>query len=259
MFGLIFLSFVVVTGLGGVVSLAQAAFVTIAGLSVGALTTNQLGRTVPVLMNNGRFSFLAAAVVGVVLAVGAGVLVALPSLRIGGLAFAISTLALALIGETIVFRSDAVANGSRGWVVRAPSLGPFDLSDSRTMAVVAFVLAVAVSAGIVVLRASRLGRAALAVRGSEVAARSVGLSPIRTRTTVFAISAAIAAVGGALLAPITSPFTPSTTPALAGLVWLARTTLGRRVSLYEPRGDYQFIVEGLEPERVRRSLGQPPF
>lgn len=220
-FGLIFLSFVVVTGLGGVVSLAQAAFVTIAGLSVGALTTNQLGRTVPVLMNNGRFSFLAAAVVGVVLAVGAGVLVALPSLRIGGLAFAISTLALALIGETIVFRSDAVANGSRGWVVRAPSLGPFDLSDSRTMAVVAFVLAVAVSAGIVVLRASRLGRAALAVRGSEVAARSVGLSPIRTRTTVFAISAAIAAVGGALLAPITSPFTPSTTPALAGLVWLA--------------------------------------
>src|SRR5262249_20714071 len=39
-FGLIFLSFVVVTGLGGMVSLAQAAFVTLAGLTAGVLIHN---------------------------------------------------------------------------------------------------------------------------------------------------------------------------------------------------------------------------
>jgi len=45
-----------------------------------------------------------------------------------------------------------------------------------------------------------MGRTFRALRGSEVAAQSIGISPARARLAAFAISAFIAGLGGALLA-----------------------------------------------------------
>ncbi len=70
---LIFLSFVVVTGMGGMVSLAQATFSTMAGLTTGLLF-NQYG--VP---------FFAAIAIALVVTALLGLIVALPALRLGGL------------------------------------------------------------------------------------------------------------------------------------------------------------------------------
>ena len=50
------------------------------------------------------------------------------------------------------------------------------------------------------LRAGTTGRMLHALRGSEMAAESIGISPVRARVTAFAVSAAIAGFGGALLA-----------------------------------------------------------
>ncbi|MFZ4584011.1 MAG: ABC transporter permease subunit [Acidimicrobiia bacterium] len=219
--GLVFLSFVVITGIGGVVSLAQAAFVTVSGLAVGLLTSHQFDRTMPVLMHNGRLAFGVALAIAIGLAALLGAGVALVSLRISGLAFAISTLALGLLGEQLVFRSEWFGNGTRGWVVTPPTLGPIDLGQPRQMAVAGFILCVVVAGSVSWLRTSRLGRAAQALRSSEPAVRACGISPIRTRAALFAVSASIAALGGALLAVTTSPFSGSTFPALVGLVWLA--------------------------------------
>ena len=75
------------------------------------------------------------------------------------------------------------------------------------------------------LHRSATGRAMLAVRSSEVAARTAGISPARAKLTVFAVSAAIAGFGGMMYASINSPFTNTTTPAFFGLIWLAVTVI----------------------------------
>ncbi|MCZ7534717.1 MAG: ATP-binding cassette domain-containing protein [Acidimicrobiia bacterium] len=180
-------------------------------------------------MNNGRVSFVVAALAAAAVAALAGVVVALPSLRLGGLALALATLALAFTGDQLVFQVDSVRNGSAGWSVPAPSLGPFDFSDDRTMAMLLLILALAISWVIHNLERSATGRAIFAVRSSEVAASTAGISHVRAKLALFAVSAAIAGFGGAMLASVMSPFSNTTTPAFAGLVWLAVTvTFGVR-------------------------------
>ena len=57
--GLVFLSFVVVTGFGGMINLAQATFVTVGGFTAGWLVNHQWPSTVPVLMISGPVPALA--------------------------------------------------------------------------------------------------------------------------------------------------------------------------------------------------------
>ena len=82
-FGLVFMSWVILTGLGGMVSLAQAAFVTMAAMT-GGLVLNKTG-----------LPFIPALIVGTIIAGVLGVIVALPALRLGGLPLALATLAKA--------------------------------------------------------------------------------------------------------------------------------------------------------------------
>ncbi len=58
---------------------------------------------------------------------------------------------------------------------------------------------VVVSVVVIQLREGTVGRTLTALRGSEVAAASIGISAARARIIAFAVSAAIAGLGGALL------------------------------------------------------------
>jgi ABC-type branched-subunit amino acid transport system permease subunit len=55
---LIFLSFVVLTGMGGMVSLAQATFVTAGGFAAGWALTRDWGIDLPLVATHGRLNFL---------------------------------------------------------------------------------------------------------------------------------------------------------------------------------------------------------
>ena len=61
----------------------------------------------------------------------------------------------------------------------------------------------------------------LAVRSSEVAAEASGIAVNRSKILIFALSAAIAGIGGAMLGMFSFQFTNTTAPVLAGLIWLA--------------------------------------
>lgn len=219
--GLVFLSFVVVTGLGGMVNLAQAAFVTVSGFTVGWLVNHQWPSTVPVLMINGRFTFWLALIVAVAVTAAVGVLVALPSLRLGGLALALATLALAFVGDRLVFQLQDVRNGSAGWSVRRPRYGPVDLGDDTTLFLVLVVLVLVMAWLVGNLQRSATGRAVLALRSSPVAAATSGIDPVRTKLVLFAVSAGIAGFAGAWFAMVNSPITNTSAPPLLGIVWLA--------------------------------------
>jgi ABC-type branched-subunit amino acid transport system ATPase component/branched-subunit amino acid ABC-type transport system permease component len=224
--GLVMMSFTIVTGLGGMVSLAQASFVTASGLTLGYL----LDRGVP-------------AEVAILLAVGAsvvlGVLCALPALRLDGLALALATLALAFLGDRVLFAWDSLRNGSSGWRVSRLALGPIDLADDRTMAMFLLALLLLVAVGIGNVQRSASGRAMAAVRSSEPAASTVGVSTAATKLRFFALSAAVAGLGGVMLAMFNQGVTNTTTRAETGLLWLATVVL---IGVRRPAGA---IIAGL--------------
>lgn len=236
--GIIFLSFVVITGIGGMVSLSQATFVTASGFMVGFLVNHEWDFSLPLVMHGGRVSFGVAVILGTALAALLGALIAIPVRQLGALALALCTLSIAFVADLTVFQLDDVRNGSRGWPVppldlttfeSSIPLGPFDFTKSRHMAMLALLCFGAITLLIYNLRRSPTGRAMLAVRSSDVAARTSGITPGRAKITLFAFSAAIAGFGGALLAVVNSPVNNATTPAFIGLIWLAVTvTFGIR-------------------------------
>uniref|UniRef100_UPI00278C2223 branched-chain amino acid ABC transporter permease n=1 Tax=Streptomyces sp. KL118A TaxID=3045153 RepID=UPI00278C2223 len=104
---LVFISFTVVTGLGAMVSLAQATFVTGAALVAG------------LLMSHG-WPFAGATLVGTCAAAALGALVALPALRLGGRSLALATLALAFLADQVLFQMGWLRNGDTGWEIPRP-------------------------------------------------------------------------------------------------------------------------------------------
>ncbi|MBB5778220.1 ABC transporter permease subunit [Nonomuraea jabiensis] len=209
---LIFCSFVVVTGIGGMVNLAQAAFASMAALTCGWAFSSGL-------------PFFVAIVLGVLAAAAVGMLVALPALRLGGRVLTLATLAMALLADQVLFQVDAFSNGTIGWPVPALGLGFADTSDPRVRVVVLLVLIGAVALLVRNLERSASGRAILAVRSAPAAATTSGLSAPRTKIMLFALASAIAGLGGVLFAVSKGSITATDLPAFSGFVWLAVVVL----------------------------------
>jgi ABC-type branched-subunit amino acid transport system ATPase component/branched-subunit amino acid ABC-type transport system permease component len=219
-FSLIFLSFTVVTGIGGMVSLAQATFVAAAGFTAAILSSHGV-------------PYLVALVAGVAVAMAVGALVALPALRLGGIALALATLAIAYIGDLLVFQINGVSNHNLGWNMNRPVLGPLNFNSDKSMAM----LVLAVVLGVVLLirnvQRSASGRAMLAVRSAPAAAPAVGVSPVVVKLGLFTFSAAIAGLGGVMATTYSTSITNVTFPAATGLFWLAVVvTFGVRKPAY---------------------------
>ncbi|MEU6712753.1 ATP-binding cassette domain-containing protein [Nonomuraea sp. NPDC046802] len=209
---LIFCSFVVVTGIGGMVNLAQAAFASMAALTCGWAFASGL-------------PFALAIVLGVLAAGAVGMLVALPALRLGGRVLTLATLAVALLADQVLFQVDAFSNGTIGWSLPALGFGFADTSDPRVRVVVLLVLIGVVAWLVRNLERSASGRAILAVRSAPAAATTSGLSGPRTKIMLFVLASAIAGLGGVLFAISKGSITATDLPAFSGFVWLAVVVL----------------------------------
>jgi ABC-type branched-subunit amino acid transport system ATPase component/branched-subunit amino acid ABC-type transport system permease component len=235
---LVLLSFTVVTGIGGMVSLAQAAFVTAAAVTAAWV----VGHGLP---------FGVALAAGTLVATALGVVVSLPARRLGGLPLALSTLALAYLGQDLFFQLDGVSrNAEGGWVIGPPALGPVDLADPESMILtLAAVLGLAVL-GVHNLMRSSSGRAMAALRSTEPGAVAIGVSAGRTKTAVFALSAGIAGFGGVLLAASAGRITHIDYPVEAGLFWLATVVV---IGVRRPAGA---VLAGLAVATMPELLGR---
>jgi ABC-type branched-subunit amino acid transport system ATPase component/branched-subunit amino acid ABC-type transport system permease component len=206
--GIVLLSFTVVTGVGGMVSLAQATFVAAASFTAGFA------------MSHG-WPFVLAVLLGAAVATVVGVVVSLPARRLGGLPLALSTMAIAFIGEDLVFQLSSVNNDGKGWAITPPTIGPVDFADHKTMVVALMVILALTSLVVRNLMISSSGRAMMALRASEPGAVTVGVRSARTKVAVFAVSATLAGFGGVLLSSVTGRVGPFDYPAEIGLFWLA--------------------------------------
>jgi branched-subunit amino acid ABC-type transport system permease component len=188
-YGIIFLSITLVTGMAGRISLCQGAFA-----AVGAFSVYQLSDQMPVLL---------ACVVGGFIGAAVGAVLSLPIRKLDGVWVAIATLAFAYFFDAVVVRLPFVGGGDStllGTKVPRPSLGPIDFKDNRSFLWLSVVVLILVGLAVYNLGRGSFGRVLVALRGSEVAAGSIGISPARSRLIAFAISAFVAAIGGAFLA-----------------------------------------------------------
>ena len=223
---MVFLSFVVVTGLGGMVSLAQGTFVTAGGFMAGWVMNEDLGIDIPFIANHGRINFALAAVMGAIVGAALAAIIAIPVRRLGVLALALASLAIALALDLTLFQIQDVGNGQLGWTYPLPTfdvLGLFtiDFSDPQTEVLAFLVLFGILTLGVHNLTRSASGRTALAVRSSSVAARTSGLAPARSQISLFALGGAIAGFGGVMLGMANGFFTNTSASPISGLLWLA--------------------------------------
>jgi len=204
---LILMSLTVVTGLGGLVSLAQAALA-----STAALTT-------ALFVKDHGWPFLLAGLAGILAALLMGMIVAIPSIRLGGVPFALATLALALIAQTILLNNDLMTNGGFGWKIQRPEVFGAKLTD-KTLILVLSVLIGVMTWVITNLRRSASGRRQFAVRATQAAADSLGISAPAARLRLIAVSSVMAGLGGVVLLLVDKGASSVTLEPLSGIMWL---------------------------------------
>jgi ABC-type branched-subunit amino acid transport system permease subunit len=196
-FGVIFLSLTMLTGMSGQISLCQATFAGLGGFTAGQLADHY---GVPVVLGMAAGGILAALL---------GVIVAVPTLRLAGLSLALATLAFALLADNILFPNSWIGNGAGGVTVPRPSVGPVSFAAPRSFFLLSLGILAATACVVKLVGDGTMGRFLAAIRGSEVAATSVGIDVYRLRIMVFALSAGLAGVGGALFGSLEGSLSPT--------------------------------------------------
>jgi len=223
---LLALSYVILVGYLGQISLAQVALAGTAGFALSKLTTSW---AVPF-----PWSLLISALAAAAL----GVMIALPALRIRGTQLAIVTLAAALTLQEFVFTNAAFTTSLAGNIVAQPGLFGLSLAiqQGHNVATLAFgLMVVVVTAALfgmfVLLARGRTGRAWLAVRSNERAALAAGVNVRLVKIVGFGISGLIAGVAGSLLAMSVGQLSADSFSVSVGLELLAVSYLGGITSM----------------------------
>jgi len=186
-YAIVGLGLMLLAGFTGLFSLGHAAF-----LGVGAYTQ-------AVLTNLGLpFPIALACAAGLSAAV--GLVVGLPALRVKGIYLGMATLSFGFIVEEVLARWESVTGGNAGIHVKAPNILGWKLDTGTEFYFLCLMLAVAATLGILNLLRAPTGRAFVAIRDSEISAQSMGIHLAYYKTLSFALSAALAGVGGALYA-----------------------------------------------------------
>lgn len=193
-YAIIGLSLVVLTGWAGQISLGQFGFVAVgAAVSAKCTSTWDMDLTLSLLVG-GAAGAVAAFVVG------------LPALRLRGLYLAVTTLVFALSITSWLLNDRFFAWIPRRRLERPPLLGRVDVSTPVRFYIYCLAVLIVILVAVRGIRRSRTGRAILALRDNERAALSYAVPGTSVKLTAFAVSGAIAGVGGGLFAHLNFSF-----------------------------------------------------
>jgi branched-chain amino acid transport system permease protein len=246
----------VLTGYTGQISLGHGAF-----MAIGGYTT-------AILMSDYGVKDVWTIPIAAVVAGAAGFIFGIPALRLSGLYLALATFAIAVATPPVIKRFEGFTGGGSGINLfgtdeLTASLTPVDILGFELgfnnwlyylCATVAFTLYVAAW----LLMRGRTGRALRAVRDSETAAVSFGVSLARYKTLAFGVSAAYAGVAGSLFAIATTFVNPDTFPislSIFLLVGVVVAGLGSLAGLIAGAVFIQFLP--LWAQEVSKSPGAP--
>ena len=217
------LGLVVLTGMSGQISLGHGAFLAIGGYTVAILAHN-LG--VPYWVSIP----LAAIACGAF-----GVLIGLVALRLEGVYLALATFSLAVATPSILKHFTSLTGGVGG--LQLPSFGApaaFEeaVTPERWLYYATWIIVAITFLATSLLLAGSVGRSLRALRDNEIAAVSFGVNPYFYKTLAFGWSAALAGVGGAIVAIATAYISPDIFGLTLSITLLVGAVLGGIDSLW---------------------------
>ena len=168
----------VLTGLTGMFSLGQAAFMAIGAYASGLLV---LRAHLPIAL---------ACVLAVVMATGVGFLIGYPVVRLRRDYISLVTLGFGEAIAALLNRMTVLPGGASGLtgIPRTVGLGITAVSAVVVLTLVAF------------FKNSKYGRQCIALRGDELAAKAMGINVTKVKMTAFLLSVALTSYSGCLYA-----------------------------------------------------------
>jgi branched-chain amino acid transport system permease protein len=217
--GIFMLSLVVLVGFLGQISLAQWSIAGLAAFTMIRLSANgsKIREFDLVAKNGPDWPDLLAGATGIVVAVIAGLVIALPAVRVRGLQLAVITIAAVIALEDMLIGNDAIMGAGAAGSNPVPKPEFFGLyvgaqkqiegdafgagtSDNPTYTMLVLFIAVVCALGVSFLRRGSTGRRFLAVRSNERAAAAAGINVARVKLLGFGISSGLAGIAGVLFA-----------------------------------------------------------
>lgn len=200
-FVLLALGLNIVVGFAGLLDLGYAAFFAIGAYTYGMLASPQFGLHLP---------FWALLFIAAALAALFGIILGAPTLRLHGDYLAIVTLGFGEIVPQIFQNLTAYTGGPNGIsALDFPTF--FGRSFGQRALPYYYVVLGLIAAGVFFaanLRSSRLGRAWMAIREDELAARHMGINTTRAKLAAFALGASFSGLGGVVFAAKLSLVSP---------------------------------------------------
>jgi branched-chain amino acid transport system permease protein len=177
----------IVTGYAGQISIGHGAF-----MAIGGYTT-------AIMSHDHGTNLLLTLPLAFVIAFGFGVALGLPASRLSGVYLALATLAFAVSIPQLILKFSSFTGARNGIAVEESISYLWLYGVCWACAAIAFV-------GAWLLLRGRIGRAFRAVRDSEVAAASSGVSLVLYKTLAFGVSAGFAGVAGSLFVLATNGY-----------------------------------------------------
>ena len=213
-YALVALGLVLLTGVGGLTSFGQAAFVGIAAYATAWLTTV-----------HGASPWLgllfALALTGVIAA-----LLGAITLRLGGHFLPLGTIAWGLSIYFLFGNLDALGRNNGITDIPPVSIGSLSFEPTRAIYYLIWGALAATTLMIANLLESREGRAIRSLRGGVVMVESLGISVFRVRLVIFVIAALLAEVSGWLYAHMSRYVSPTPFDLRMGIQYLFMAILG---------------------------------
>lgn len=203
-YSVIFLSFSLLTGEGGMVWLCQATLAGVGGMAAALLTADH---GVPILLS---------VLIGGLFAIPFGLIVGALTVRMGNLYVALVTVSFGLLVNNTIFQQTFGFNNGYGIAVDPP---PF-AKGARALAYTVIGVFLLVAALLANLRRSTSGLGLTAVRSSPTGARTLGINVVQMKIMLGGVAAFVAGIGGGLLAITLGSALPSNYGTLLGEVWL---------------------------------------
>ncbi len=214
LYALTCLGLVLLTGVSGLTSFGQAAFVGIGAYSTAWLT-----------LNLGLSPWLALAV-GLTLTGIAALLVGLLTLRMSGHYLPLATISWGLALYYLMGNLEALGKYDGLLGLKSLSIGDFDLGQGRAFFVLTWLILLAAALAVTDLLDSRAGRAIRSLKTATQMAEAMGINTFRYKVTVFVLAAWLACISGWLMAHFQRTVNPSAFGLKMGIEYLFMTVVG---------------------------------
>ena len=216
LFASLALTYHVIFGVAGLLSFGHALYLAVGAYGLGiVLDRTDLG-LLPAMVVTVLGGLVVAVVLGVI------------GLRVGGISFAMVTLAFAQAGSVLIRRNPSVTGGEESLRLDTTHVPDalVGVTDTRNLYWVALLLVVVVFALVTWFERSRAGHVAAATRENELRVRVLGLRPFVVKLIAFVTGAGLAVVVGMVYLLLQSGVTPRVASADFTLTILVIVVLG---------------------------------